>query len=158
MGLWPARVISVIKTIKKNKTKKNIKKLPSYRNLSINSLWKLIDWFLYDSNFGLYWVNRKNSIFIYGHYKTSLFFASFILFHKYGQFTKLSFSTQSTLLFPSRFLCNIKEKTNKLASARIWQKHFMYTSYQSKHSFSLKKLPYFTSKEFLRPRSPQRNK
>ena len=35
--------------------------LPSYRNQSIDLLCKSIDWFLYEDNTGIWWVNIKNS-------------------------------------------------------------------------------------------------
>ena len=34
--------------------------MPSYRNQSIDLQSKSIDWFLYDDNFGIYWVNALN--------------------------------------------------------------------------------------------------
>ena len=33
--------------------------MPSYRNQSIDLLWKSIGWFLYDSKFGVWWVNKS---------------------------------------------------------------------------------------------------
>ena len=34
--------------------------LPSYRNQSIDLLCKSIDWFLYEGNTGIYWVNQQS--------------------------------------------------------------------------------------------------
>ena len=33
----------------------------SYRNQSIDLLWKSIDWFLYEGNTGIWWVKRRGA-------------------------------------------------------------------------------------------------
>ena len=85
--------------------------LPSYRNQSIDLLCKSIDWFLYEGNTGIYWVNYEqihcthlvsfvndfntfSSDELWSDFRKAYIYGSLVLYNKFSKIYRISINMQ----------------------------------------------------------------
>ena len=85
--------------------------LPSYRNQSIDLLCKSIDWFLYEGNTGIYWVNYEqihcthlvsfvndfdtfSSDELWSDFRKAYIYGSLVLHNKFSKIYRISMNMQ----------------------------------------------------------------
>ena len=85
--------------------------LPSYRNQSIDLLCKSIDWFLYEGNTGIYWVNYEHihcthlvsfvndfdtfsSDELWSDFRKAYIYGSLVLYNKFSKIYRISMNMQ----------------------------------------------------------------